>query len=68
MRGDAMIHWNVEKETEALMRRIKRAKIVTPGPGEHVDECHFSQTGWAVWTKDGACTCKPAKAPKNGDR
>lgn len=49
-------------ETQAFLRRIAREKIVAPGPGQHVDRCHYSKTGWAVW-ENGACTCKPTKAP-----
>lgn len=50
---------------DAIFHRLKREKIQTPGPGQYVDRCHFSKTGWAIWNADGACTCKPAKAPTN---
>lgn len=53
----------IYRDTQAWLRRIRREKIVTPGPGQYVDRCHYSKTGWAVWNRDGACTCKPAKAP-----
>lgn len=58
---------DIERETAAFLRRIKREKIVAPGPGQWVDECNYSKTGWAVWDRDDKgrwCTCKPAKAPQ----
>lgn len=32
-------------------------------PGEYIDRCHWSPSGWAVW-KEGSCTCRPARKPK----
>ncbi len=58
---------DIAADTAAWVRRLKRAPIVTPGPDQYVDRCHYSKTGWAVWDKDGACTCKPAKAPPQTD-
>lgn len=59
---------SITAETDAFLRRIRREKIVVPGPGQYVDRCQYSKTGWGVWNeaKDGHCshcTCKPAKAP-----
>lgn len=48
---------------DAFVRQIKRRKIEVPGSGQYVDRCHYSKTGWAIWNADGACTCRPAKAP-----
>jgi hypothetical protein len=50
-----------------FMREIRRRKIVQPDDGEHVGPCHFSKTGWAVWTKNRACSCKPARKPRDED-
>jgi hypothetical protein len=60
------IHCNLEvqRETDAFLRKIKREKIREPGPDQYVDQCHYSKTGWAIWDKGGACTCKPAKRPR----
>jgi hypothetical protein len=49
-------------------RMIQRAPICEPGPGEFVDECHWSKTGWAIWVGAKAehgnfCTCRPALDP-----
>jgi len=52
-----------EREANRWMRRLNRERIRTPGPHEYVDECHWSKTGWAIWRKDGACTCHPARKP-----
>lgn len=49
--------------SKKMDRKIKRAKLREPGPDQYVDECHWSKTGWAIWNKDGSCTCQPAKAP-----
>lgn len=54
----------VAEEHERWLRRIRREKITEPGPDQYVDQCHYSKTGWAVWNKDGSCTCKPARKPK----
>jgi hypothetical protein len=54
---------DVERETAAFLRRIRRKKIREPGPNQYVDQCHYSKTGWAIWNKEGGCTCEPAKAP-----
>lgn len=50
---------------DAFLRRIKREKIIEPRTefGEYVDKCPWSKTGWAVWKKDGSCTCRPAHDP-----
>lgn len=63
---------DVEAETAKFLRRIQREKIVTPGPGQFVDRCHYSKTGWGIWNeaKNGRpshCICKPAKAPLDID-
>lgn len=55
------------ESVEAFLRRIRREKIVAPVGDQYVDRCHYSKTGWAVWEKDGACTCKPAKKPKGAE-
>ena len=55
---------DVMAETEKLLRRLKREKIREPGPGQHVDRCHYSKTGWGIWNVGGGCTCKPARRPK----
>ena len=51
------------EETQRFLRQIRRRKIQEPGPGQRVDRCHFSKTGWGIWEGNG-CTCIPAKAPK----
>lgn len=45
------------------MRQLNREKITEPGPDQYVDGCHWSKTGWAIWNKDGGCTCRPARKP-----
>lgn len=52
------------EETQRFLRRIRRIKIQEPKPGQHVDRCHFSKTGWGIWNDGGGCTCVPAKAPQ----
>jgi hypothetical protein len=59
------IHPAMTEEDKRYFRSLNRRKIVTPGPGQHVGECQFSKTGFAVWNDDGGCTCNPAKKPKN---
>lgn len=58
----------MDDDMDALIKRtirdIARAKIVKPGPGEYVDRCWYSKTGWAVHKGPGHCTCNPARAPK----
>lgn len=54
---------DVERDTMRFLRKIRREKIGTPGPNQHVDRCGYSKTGWAVWDNGGGCTCKPAKRP-----
>src|SRR3990167_8219328 len=54
----------VQDDTARFLRQIKRAKIRDPCPGQYVDRCQYSKTGWAIWDGDGACTCQPAKAPR----
>jgi hypothetical protein len=57
------------KDTQRMIRQIRREPIIEPGPGQYVDRCDFSKTGWAVWNADGGCTCKPARArPATGGR
>jgi hypothetical protein len=60
------------KEVDAMVRRARReihsAPICEPGPGEFVDECHWSKTGFAVWkiateVEGNYCTCRPALSP-----
>lgn len=41
-------------------REMDRAPICEPGPNEYVDACHWSRTGFAIWTLDGGCSCRPA--------
>jgi hypothetical protein len=53
--------------TQRIIRDIKRAKIVEPGEGEKVGPCHYSKTGWAVWSERRNCTCRPTKKPKDED-
>lgn len=53
---------------QEFLRRIRKEKIRKPGPGQYVDYCQYSKTGWAVWTEDNTCTCKPAKAPSEAAR
>jgi hypothetical protein len=57
-------------DIERITRRLKRMKIQQPGPGEYVDQCHWSKTGWAIWRIGGSCSCIPAKAPPSakGDK
>jgi hypothetical protein len=43
---------------------MQRVKIREPRPDQYVEKCHFSKTGWAIWNKDGVCTCVPANKPK----
>jgi hypothetical protein len=54
--------------TESLIketiRQIRTAKIEEPVGDQYVDTCQWSRTGWAIWNKDGGCTCRPAKKPQ----
>lgn len=59
---------SIEEDTARFWRRLKREKIVVPGPHQYVDSCNYSKTGWAVWNVGGGCTCHPAKKPKNVKR
>ena len=37
-------------------------QIQEPKPGQYVDRCHFSKTGWGIW-EGNRCTCVPVKEP-----
>lgn len=47
------------KSAARTRREIRTAPLVEPGPGEYVDACHWSRTGYAVHESNGRCTCKP---------
>ena len=52
--------------TMARMRReVRTAPILEPGPGEYVDRCHWSRTGWAIHKSPGHCTCNPSNPPND---
>jgi hypothetical protein len=54
---------HMDATVKSMLRQLNSKKIVKPGPGQHVAECYFSKTGFAVWNDDGSCTCNPAKEP-----
>jgi hypothetical protein len=63
--------WRRRETTDERIIREQRHEIATapicePGPDEHIAECMFSRTGWAVVDKMDLCTCKPAAAPVMG--
>jgi hypothetical protein len=58
-----MIRLTGDRQLDPFIRRLNRKKIREPGPGQHVAECHFSKTGWAICNDDGGCTCEPARKP-----
>ena len=41
-------------------REVRTAPLVEPGPGEYVDRCSWSRTGYAIHKSKGHCTCEPA--------
>ena len=56
-----------DKTIRRLRREIERAPICTPEDGEYVECCHWSKTGWAIWTTHGGCSCRPALPPADRD-
>ena len=44
-------------------------KLTKPRPGEWIDRCQYTRTGWAYWHKFGpdehqaCCSCRPAPSP-----
>lgn len=45
-------------------RKTQTRRVVKPVPeGFHVDHCHWSKTGFALWYDDGGCSCRPVKCP-----
>lgn len=45
-------------------RKTQTRRVVKPVPeGYHVDHCHWSKTGFALWYDDGGCSCRPVKCP-----
>jgi hypothetical protein len=51
------------EEIDKWLRKAKRQKIQEPVTemGQYVDECGWSKTGYAIWNKNGGCTCVPAR-------
>ena len=43
---------------------IATAPMCEPGAGERVDFCPYSRTGWAIYYRNGMCSCRPAEPPK----
>lgn len=52
-----------DKAIRQAMKRIQSEPICEPADGEFVDSCPWSRTGYAIWNRDGGCSCRPALAP-----
>jgi hypothetical protein len=53
----------LDKIVADTLHEIETRPITAPKPGQRVDVCHYSRTGWAVAEANGACTCMPAEPP-----
>jgi hypothetical protein len=58
-----MAYYNIGELVAELIREINTRPITEPAPGQYVDQCGYSKTGWAIREADGSCTCMPARAP-----
>lgn len=58
----------IEEIVEEMNREIASAPISEPGPGERVENCGYSRTGWAIVRANGQCTCKPTFPPEFPDQ
>ena len=55
----------MSETVDEVIRDIATRPLAFPGPGQHIDRCHYSRTGWAVVNDNGGCTCQPTLAPDN---
>lgn len=56
--------YDINEIVAELNEHIATAPIAVAGPGQWIDRCGWSRTGWAVCERDGSswrCTCRPAE-------
>ena len=58
-----MTNAELDQLVAEVNREIDTRPICELGAGEYVGFCQYSRTGWAIWTSDNMCTCRPSLTP-----